>query len=581
MKQTIKAFKTLSPFIKPFAFPYIIGIILYSSQSFIFALLHSLYLNQLTSAILSSSSTNVKNTTILFIISYLLYLIFLTLGTYVSNIAVAKMVKSVKKKIFQHYLYLNIESPDLINKNPISSINSDADLAIQLVFGPVSRVLSCSISIIFSSLTLFLIDTNIGIFSILVGISGLCIQLLFTKPLAINEQKKLEKNASINQSVINAIKHIITIKSFNLQEKTNKDTMNENNEYLSLSYKEAFISTWQNLFMTFQGWLSLVGAFIFGSYLISKNLLTLPALIMVPTLSSDLARGMGSLGASFALMQGPAQAVKRLDDILNSKPILSKKKEIIDEPWDGSYQLETNSLNFSYLTTPNPILKNIKLTIKENTINIFIGPSGSGKTSLLKVIMGLYDRDDLSMTCGNLKYQTSSKSTWNKLFAYIDQSYQLFDMSIEQNIKLSNLNSTKEEIVDASKKAYAYDFIMQLEQQFNTRITENGGNLSGGQLQRIAIARAINKAAPILIFDEPTSALDETSSKEIIETIEHLSQTHTILLVTHQLETLPKNAIIHFLDQGYIKESGTHEELIKKKGYYHQYLKTFKDTIQQ
>ena len=195
--------------------------------------------------------------------------------------------------------------------------------------------------------------------------------------------------------------------------------------------------------------------------------------------------------------------------------------------------------------------------------------------------MGLYDRDDLSINCGNLNYLTTSKASWNNQFAYIDQSYQLFDMSIEQNIRLSNLSSTKEDIMEASKKAYAYDFIMQLEQQFNTRITENGGNLSGGQLQRIAIARAINKAAPILIFDEPTSALDETSSKEIIETIEHLSQTHTILLVTHQLETLPKNAIIHFLDQGYIKESGTHEELIKKKSYYHQYLKTFKDTIQQ
>lgn len=545
---------------------------MYSSQFFISALLDALYLNTLTTSIINKANNTILTNTINYILWFLFYLLILVIGTYCYNKAMLNVSKDIKTAIYKHYLYLNVEAPDTTTKNPISTINTEADMAIQIFTNPLANLLGCLISIVFSAISLFIIDYRIGIFSLLVGAISLLIQLAFTNPLAKNEKNKLEKTSIITDLLTKILQHITTIKAFNLQQKTEREMNYENNEFLQLSYKEAFISTWQNLFMTLQGWLSLTGVFIFGSILISKNIITLATLIMVPTLCSDLARGMGTLGVSWSAMQGPMQAVYRIEEILNGKPHNLKKEDTLIEKENTSYQLETNNLNFKYLNSPNYILSGINLTIKENTVHVFLGRSGAGKSTLLKVLLGLYERNDLSIQCGALDYNNTSTKQWNSLFAYIDQNYQLFDMSIEENIKLANKEASKEEIVSATKKADAYDFIMQLDAQFQTQINESGSHLSGGQKQRIAIARAIIKKAPILLFDEPTSALDKNASKKIMQTIEELKDEHTILLVTHQLKYLPNNAIIHFMEDGTIKESGTHDQLVGNQSYYYQYL---------
>jgi ABC-type multidrug transport system fused ATPase/permease subunit len=248
------------------------------------------------------------------------------------------------------------------------------------------------------------------------------------------------------------------------------------------------------------------------------------------------------------------------------KPLERKDGEkFLPNPEEVLLKLE--QVGFSY-KNGYEVLKGLSLEIKKGQIHALVGSSGSGKSTVLKLLCGFYDIDK-----GDIKLYGECYSKWNleqlrKNFAVVSQEVYLFPGSIRDNIAYGKPDATEAEIIEASKTAYAHDFIMNFEEGYETMVGERGVRLSGGQKQRISIARAILKNAPVLLLDEPTSALDTNSEKLVQKALDEFMKDRTVIIVAHRMSTIVKADEIFVLESGALKERGTHQELIDKKGAY-------------
>jgi subfamily B ATP-binding cassette protein MsbA/ATP-binding cassette subfamily B protein AbcA/BmrA len=258
-------------------------------------------------------------------------------------------------------------------------------------------------------------------------------------------------------------------------------------------------------------------------------------------------------------------AAERIMEILE-KPLERKDGEkFLPNPEEVLLKLE--QVGFSY-KNGYEVLKGLSLEIKKGQIHALVGSSGSGKSTVLKLLCGFYDIDK-----GDIKLYGECYSKWNleqlrKNFAVVSQEVYLFPGSIRDNIAYGKPDATEAEIIEASKTAYAHDFIMNFEEGYETMVGERGVRLSGGQKQRISIARAILKNAPVLLLDEPTSALDTNSEKLVQKALDEFMKDRTVIIVAHRMSTIVKADEIFVLESGALKERGTHQELIDKKGAY-------------
>ena len=202
-----------------------------------------------------------------------------------------------------------------------------------------------------------------------------------------------------------------------------------------------------------------------------------------------------------------------------------------------------------------------------------MGSSGSGKSTLVDLITRIYDPKEGEIRVDGNNLKDIDMASWKKIIGIVDQDCYLFHDSILNNIKYGKLTATDDEIVKAAKKAYAHDFIDELEDGYKTIIGNRGARLSGGQKQRIALARALVRNSKLLILDEATSSLDSKSESLIQKTMHHLKGTTTIILIAHRLSTIREADTIFFMDKGKIIERGSHDELIELNGYYNNYVR--------
>ncbi|WP_051990639.1 ABC transporter ATP-binding protein [Bacteroides pyogenes] len=214
------------------------------------------------------------------------------------------------------------------------------------------------------------------------------------------------------------------------------------------------------------------------------------------------------------------------------------------------------------------VLHNINITMRQGSLTALVGPSGSGKSTLMKLCARFYDPSEGTIMFGNRDIREVDPEKLMQRISMVFQDVYLFQDTIKNNIRFGKENATDAEIMAAAKKAQCHDFIMQLPMGYDTRVGEGGCTLSGGEKQRISIARAILKDAPVILLDEATASLDPENEVEIQSAINSLIQGRTVIVIAHKLRTISDADHIIVLDNGYVVEQGTHELLLENKGLY-------------
>ena len=262
------------------------------------------------------------------------------------------------------------------------------------------------------------------------------------------------------------------------------------------------------------------------------------------------------------------RANERIAEVYAEKPLSEENVMVSDSAVRG---LENKTIRFedvSFGYGQKQVLKNLSLTFEEKTITAIVGPSGSGKSTITKLIARFWDTDSGQITLGGVAIKDMSADALLSQISMVFQDVYLFHDTIENNIKMGKETATREEVIEAAKKASCHDFIMVLPEGYDTMVGEGGSTLSGGEKQRISIARALLKDAPIVLLDEATASLDPENEVLIQAAISELVNEKTVIIVAHRLQSIYNADQIIVLEDGRVAESGKHDELIQKAGKY-------------
>ncbi len=301
---------------------------------------------------------------------------------------------------------------------------------------------------------------------------------------------------------------------------------------------------------------------LYACYLYTKGEVGLQHALTVSAASFMIFGGLKQLeNAAVMLVKNPAQ-LQYLDEVLNIPEIHEGNIESVQ---DHSIVFEGVSFGYDQST---PVLKEVSFTIPEGSKTAIVGPSGSGKTTLIHLIARFYDVDQGQIRLGDCDIRDYRMETLLKNLSLVFQEVYLFQDTIENNIRFANPKASHEAVVQAAKRARCHDFIMALPEGYQTRVGEGGSALSGGEKQRISIARALLKDAPIILLDEATSSVDPENEHEILEVLEALSKDHTVITIAHRLSTVKKADQILVLDEGHVVQTGTHDALVLQPGIY-------------
>ena len=297
--------------------------------------------------------------------------------------------------------------------------------------------------------------------------------------------------------------------------------------------------------------------------------------IILPVLSVYALAGFKLLPAfqqiyfSLALIKGNISAFESIKDDLEKSKALSKQQSVRTHNSTDKMQLlesiKLQNISFTYPSKPEPVLKNLTLTIPANKIVGIVGPSGSGKSTAIDILLGLIEPQAGQVLIDNIKIESINRRGWQNTIGFVPQSIFLSEGSIAENVAFGvpekEINLSQVQV--AIKLAHLDELISELPEGINTRVGERGVQLSGGQRQRIGIARALYHEASVLVFDEATSALDGITEKIIMDAIHDFNGQKTIIMIAHRLKTVQKCDIIFFIDKGQIVDQGTYQELIE------------------
>ena len=383
-------------------------------------------------------------------------------------------------------------------------------------------------------------------------------------------QKTMNKNFAIyfnhesrmREELMEYVKNISVVKAFAKEEESSERTLKTAREYIYWVKKSmGAITIPMGLIDIFME-IGVVIVMILGSVFLYQGNITAPNFILAIILSSAFTASISKTATLQHFSIVFKEALKGIGKVL-TVPLSTKKTEQGLEFGD----IEFTNVNFAY-GKDSFRLKDINLTFKQNSLNAFVGASGCGKSTVSNLLMGFWDTDSGQIKIKGKDIKEYSQENISELIGSVQQEVILFDLSIFENIAIGKVGATKEEVIEAAKKARCHDFISALPNGYDTRVGEMGVKLSGGEKQRISIARMILKNAPILILDEAMAAVDSENEKLISEAIDDLSKDKTVITIAHHLNTIRNSDQIIVMDKGLVLDTGSHEELMNRCDFY-------------
>ena len=386
--------------------------------------------------------------------------------------------------------------------------------------------------------------------------------------LTIKQSEKIENqnNSALLDMVslfVEYVRGIPVLKSFSNNKSLDNELMNKTKKFGETSKSASRFKAKQLSIFGFLLDIGYLVLLIAGTIFVVKGNLDVLNFIIFAVISKEFYKPFASMEQHYMYYVSAVDSYERLSRILYADVIPDKVNGIVPKDNDIAFE----NIDFSYEKDEFK-MENLNFSIAEKTMTALVGESGSGKTTITNLLLRFYDVHKGKITLGGIDIRDIPYDELLDRISIVMQNVQLFDNTIEENIKVGKKGATKEEIIEAAKKARIHDFIMSLPKGYETDIGENGGILSGGQRQRISIARAFLKDAPILILDEMTSNVDPVNESLIQDAITELAKNRTVLVVAHHLKTIQKADQILVFQKGNLLEKGKHGELLDKNGYY-------------
>lgn len=410
------------------------------------------------------------------------------------------------------------------------------------------------------SILFLIIDVKMGIATFIgLPISILLLRLMqnFQKKIYLRTKKiKIKEDEDINE-YLDTIK---TLKAYNSLEETltklERDIEDSKDANIKNEKGVGSLTTIASMILR----IGLPLMSLVGSYLFLNGNLEIDTFLMFLFVGTRIFDPLELALVNYNGLQIASVSGENILRLLNAEPMKG------EEDLKVSNNIEIRDLSFSY--KESKVLDDVTLDINENELTAFVGYSGSGKSTLIKLISRFYDPDEGTIKIGGIDLAKADPYKLMDKFSVVFQDVYLFKDTIYNNIKFGNEDASKDKIINAAKMTGAYDFIIKKENGFDTMIGQGGATLSGGEKQRISIARAILKDAPIILLDEATSSLDPENELIIQEAISNLIKNKTVIVVAHKLRSVMGADKIVVLNKGKVEEVGKHEELIKNNGLY-------------
>ncbi|MDC2974194.1 ABC transporter ATP-binding protein/permease [Candidatus Pelagibacter sp.] len=525
-----------------------------------------------------------KDQSLILVIPILIILAFSVKGTslYVARYLMIKTAEEVKKSIQIDMLssFIMADTETIEDKHSgkyISNINFDVNQITGMLTNAILSLFKDGLTLIGLLIVMFYQNWRLALIAIIMIPVASIIAKQLGKRIGKVVTEAQEKSGDLNKYLIDLFKNHKIIKIFQRENYEHERSEKFVNDLKEKSIKIATVFIRSSPIMEILTGIMIAVLIFYSGKLIMNEQLSINnffSFLAAMMLAYQPVKSLATVNVSFG--QG-LSAGKRILPIIDQQNKISTNEngKILDI---SNASIKFQNINFSYKSNLNNIvLKNINIDIAGRKMTALVGHSGSGKSTILNLIPRIYDANSGEILIDNQKVQNLNLKSLRKEISIVDQNTTLFDDTIFNNIKYAKPEASDEEIFKAAKISMSTDFIEKLENKFQTVIGENGVKLSGGEKQRLSIARALLKDSKIILLDEATSSLDSETEEKIQKAIEELTKNKTTVVIAHRLSTILNSERIYVVDKGSVESSGKHDYLIKNsllyKNFYERQIK--------
>ncbi|MCR4562685.1 MAG: ABC transporter ATP-binding protein/permease [Bacilli bacterium] len=500
--------------------------------------------------------------------------IFKFISTGISHAATFHALKKIRMDMARRLSEMPLGDIERLNPGTVKGIMVErVDACEKILAHIVPEVTSGLLAAMFLLVLMFIIDWRLGLASLICVVVGFVFFSFMMKGSTESAQYCVDKTNELNNTAIDYINGIEVIKVFGKEDDSYERFKQAAHDgaYCYIDWMRRCIIPQTGGFVIAP--YTLLGILPVGALLYMNNQLSLSNLIMVIVLSVT---AISFLLVLFSYTDDLKQVEVTIGEVLRivKAPILNRPEKIKNPP--QNYDISVENVNFGY--DEKEVLHDISLPIKQGTFTAFVGPSGAGKSTLAKLIASYYDPNNGSIKIGGVDLKDIPLDRYNEMVSYVSQNNYLFNMSIYENIRVAKPSASNEEIEEICRKCGVDAFIRSLEDGYNTVVGSKGNSISGGERQRITIARAMMKNAPIVILDEATAYTDPENEALIEKSLSALIKGKTLIVIAHRLNTITNADNIVVFSEGKIEETGTHQSLLDANGLYKKMWDSFKES---